>query len=51
MPGAFDPEAFDSEMFDTGHVWMETSANDHRADEVIKNVADFARAQLAAYGM
>jgi hypothetical protein len=51
MPGAFARGVFSSAAFDTGQVWIETEANDHRAHEVIKNVAEFARSRLANFGM
>jgi hypothetical protein len=49
MPGAFQPDAFDPAAFDTGEVWIDTEATDHRANEVIGRVAEFARLQLAKY--
>jgi hypothetical protein len=51
MPGAFAPGAFNSAAFNTGEVWIDTEATDHRATEVIAQVAEFARLQLTKYGM
>lgn len=51
MPGAFQAGAFSSAAFDTGQVWIETETTDHRANEVIKNVVEFARLRLTTYGM
>jgi hypothetical protein len=47
MPASFDAAVFDRSAFDTETVWIETEANDYRADEVIKEVLQFARDQLA----
>ena len=51
MPGAFQADAFDPAVFNTGEVWIDTEATDHRANEVIGRVAEFARLQLAKYGV
>ena len=51
MPGAFAPGAFSPAAFDTGQVWIDTEATDHRANEVIARVAEFARLQLTKYGV
>ncbi|TQF30014.1 hypothetical protein UNPA324_10555 [Bradyrhizobium sp. UNPA324] len=51
MPGAFQANAFSSTAFDTGQVWIETAATDHRAHEVIEKVVEFAILQLGSYGM
>ena len=47
MPGAFQPDAFQRGAFQMEQVWIETDVTDHRADEVISSVAQFARAQLS----
>ena len=51
MPGAFSPAAFDPAVFDTGQVWIDTETTDHRANEVIEKVAEFARSELTRHGM
>jgi hypothetical protein len=51
MPSAFAPGAYSPAAFDTGQVWIDTEATDHRANEVIARVSEFARMQLAKYGM
>jgi hypothetical protein len=48
MPASFDAAAFDRGAFDTETVWIETEANDYRADEMIKRVLQFAGDRLAA---
>jgi hypothetical protein len=47
MPASFDAAVFDRAAFDTETVWIETEGNDYRADEVIKEVLQFARERLA----
>jgi hypothetical protein len=47
MPASFDAAVFDRSAFDTETVWIETEGNDYRADEIIKEVLQFARDQLA----
>jgi hypothetical protein len=47
MPASFDAAVFDRSAFDTETVWIETEGNDYRANEIIKEVLQFARDQLA----
>ena len=47
MPASFDAAGFDRGAFDTETVWIETGGNDYRADEIIKEVLQLARDQLA----
>lgn len=51
MPGAFAAGVFSPTAFDTGQVWIDTEATDHRANEVIGRVAEFARLQLTKYAV
>jgi hypothetical protein len=51
MPGAFQTNAVQVDAFQTEQIWIETPAADHKADEVIGKVADFARLQLTRFGM
>jgi hypothetical protein len=46
MPASFDAAAWDRSAFDTETVWIETQDNDYRADEMIKEVLQFARERL-----
>jgi hypothetical protein len=46
MPGAFQSDMVQRNAFQTTEVWISTDANDHRADEVLENVAEFARSHL-----
>ena len=46
MPASFDAAAWDRSAFDTETVWIETEDNDYRADEMIKEVLQFARERL-----
>jgi hypothetical protein len=48
MPASFDAAVFDRSAFDTETVWIESEDNDYRADEMIKQVLQFALDRLAA---
>jgi hypothetical protein len=51
FPASFDASTFDQSAFDTETVWIDTSENDFRADEVIQKVASFAEDCLARYAL
>jgi hypothetical protein len=46
MPASFDAAVFDRSAFDTETVWMKS--DDYCADEMIKQVLQFALDRLAA---
>jgi hypothetical protein len=46
MPASFDASDFDPSAFDAETVWIETDETDYRADEMIKEVLEFARERL-----
>jgi hypothetical protein len=48
MPGAFQSNMVQRDAFQITEVWISTDANDHRADEIIDNVTEFARSHLKA---
>jgi hypothetical protein len=47
MPDAFQSNVFSADAFHVDQVWLETDDTDHRANELIDKVTQFARAQLS----
>jgi hypothetical protein len=47
MPGVFQSNVFQPDVFQVEQVWIETDVTDRRANEVINSVTQFARAQLS----
>jgi hypothetical protein len=47
MPESYDAATFDRSAFDVETIWIQAEDTDYRADEVIKEVAGFARERLS----
>jgi hypothetical protein len=47
MPASYDAATFDRSAFDVETIWIQAEDTDYRADEVIKEVAGFARERLS----